>query len=167
VRGIDLADQDSLVGLVRVEMRDEDDASSAVHPEIDLLTLTANGYGKRTALTEYLVQSEGEDGAAGLRVQSRGGKGRIDIRTTERNGPVVAVKAVADGQGVVLVSEGGLLVRIPIAQVSRIGRNTQGVRVVSLKEGDRLVAAAVVPASQAGPEGDAPPSAAQGEQAPA
>ena len=156
VKGIELEEGDKVVGLVRIEMRDEDDASSSIHPEIDLLTITEKGYGKRTEMNEYLVQGEGDAGATEYRVQSRGGKGRIDIRTEGRNGPVVAVKAVKPGEGLVLVSEGGLLVRIRVDQVSRIGRNTQGVRLVNLKDGDRLVASAVVPAiDEPGvPEGD-------------
>jgi DNA gyrase subunit A len=152
VKGIELSEGDEVVDLVRIQMRDEYDPLSSVHPEIDLLTVTEHGYGKRTDMNEYLVQGEGEAGATEFRIQSRGGKGRIDIRTTERNGRVVAMKAVTEGQGVVLVSEGGLLVRIPVAQVSRIGRNTQGVRLANLKEGDRLVAAAVVPATEGGEE---------------
>lgn len=156
VKGIELAEGDEVVDLVRIEMRDENDPLSSVHPEVDLLTVTQNGYGKRTGMMEYLVAGEGEAGATEYRAQSRGGKGRIDIRTEGRNGKVVAMKAVKEGEGVVLVSEGGLLVRIPVAQVSRIGRNTQGVRLANLKEGDRLVAAAVVP-----------PSESAGEEAPA
>lgn len=175
VKGIELSEADGgdqVVGLVRIEMRNADDPTSKVHPEMDLLTVTENGYGKRTDLTEYLVQTadaddesdpeesvgdgdpahaSGADGVpkGGYRVQSRGGKGRIDIRTTERNGNVVAVTAVTPDQGVVFVTQGGLLVRIPAEQISRIGRATQGVRVVNLKEGDKLIAAAVVPAEGA------------------
>jgi len=149
VKGIELADGDSVVGLVRIEMRDGDDPTSTAHPEVDLLTVTANGYGKRTDLAEYLVQGEGEGGGVEYRIQSRGGKGRIDIRTTERNGDVVAVKAVTEGDELVCVTEGGLLVRMPVEQISRIGRNTQGVRVVNVKEGDRVVATAVVPPEEA------------------
>ena len=144
VKGIELEEGDEVVGLVRVEMREADDATSAIHPNVDLLTVTERGYGKRTDLNEYLVQQE--DGS--YRIQSRGGKGRIDIRTTERNGKVVAVAAVKEGEGVVFVTQGGLLVRMPVAQISRIGRNTQGVRVVNLKDGDTLIAAAVTPPSE-------------------
>jgi DNA gyrase subunit A len=145
VKGIELSEGDEVVDLVRIEMRDENDPTSSVHPEVDLLTITENGYGKRTSLTEYLVAGEAADGSVEYRVQSRGGKGRIDIRATERNGRVVAMKSVTEKDGVVCVTEGGLLVRMPVGQISRIGRNTQGVRVVNVKEGDRVVAAAVVP----------------------
>ena len=97
VKGIDLANGDRVVGLVKVDMDDPDDASSQTHEGEDLLTVTENGYGKRTPVSEYLVQSEGDNGESTYRVQSRGGKGRIDIRTTARNGKVVTVKAVREG----------------------------------------------------------------------
>ena len=184
VKGIELSEAnggDQVVGLVRIEMLNADDPASNVHPEMDLLTVTENGYGKRTDLAEYLVQtsdtdadaeeSEGDTEGAqaseadaatrcGYRVQSRGGKGRIDIRTTDRNGNVVAVAAVTPDQGVVFVTQGGLLVRFPAEQISRIGRATQGVRVVNLKEGDRLIAAAVVPAEGTDDAGTPPVDAA-------
>src|SRR5690606_5957478 len=119
VKGIELEEGDHVVGLIRVD----DDA--------DLLTVCDNGYGKRTALTEYLIRSE--DGTT--RPQSRGGKGRIDIKTTERNGKVVAVRGVQEDDSLMFISQGGMLVRVAAKSISRIGRNTQGVRVVNLKEG--------------------------------
>jgi len=145
VKGIELSEGDEVVGLVRIPMQDEHDPTSSLFPEVDLLTVTENGFGKRTDLTEYLVASEGEDGRTVYRTQSRGGKGRIDIRTEGRNGRVVSVAAVTPGQGVVLVTQMGMLVRIAADSISRIGRNTQGVRLVNLKEGDRLISAAVTP----------------------
>ncbi|MHC4902071.1 MAG: DNA gyrase subunit A [Planctomycetota bacterium] len=138
VKGIDLRPDDQVVGLVRVD----DDG--------DLLTVTARGYGKRTSLADYLVQSD--DGST--RTQSRGGKGRIDIRTTTRNGPAVAVCCVADSDSLMFVSEKGMIVRMPAGSISQIGRNTQGVRVVNLKPGDRLMAAARVVESDEDGEGD-------------
>ena len=128
VKGIDLAPADHVVGLVRVD----DDA--------DLLTVTENGYGKRTPMVEYLVKSE--DGST--RAQSRGGKGRRDIRTEGRNGTVVTIRNVHDSDGMMLASESGMLVRIAADSISRIGRNTQGVRLVNLKEGDHVMAAAKI-----------------------
>jgi len=106
-----------------------------------LLTVTTRGYGKRTAFSEYLVQSE--DGST--RAQSRGGKGRIDIQTNDKNGAVVAVLPIAPTDSVVIVSEGGMLVRIPAAEIREVGRNTQGVRVVRLKDGDAVVGVASAP----------------------
>lgn len=126
VKGIDLAGDDVVVGMVRVD----DDA--------DLLTVTANGYGKRTPMVEYLVRSQ--DGET--RPQGRGGKGRRDIRTVGRNGPVVTIRNVHDSNGIVFASESGMLVRIGADSISRIGRNTQGVRLVNLKSGDHVIAAA-------------------------
>ncbi len=128
VKGIDLAKADHVVGLVVAK----DDA--------DLLTVTSNGYGKRTDMAEYLVRSE--DGST--RPQSRGGKGRRDIKTAGRNGAVVSIRCVQESDGMVFASEGGMLVRIPVASISRVGRNTMGVRLVNLKSGDHVVAAAKI-----------------------
>ncbi|MCH2135035.1 MAG: DNA gyrase subunit A [Phycisphaerales bacterium] len=131
VKGIDLSEGDEVIGIVRAE------------EGRDLLTITEQGYGKRTDMGEYLVHKE--DGST--RPQSRGGKGRRDIRTDGRNGPVVAIRRADDDFGLVLASEQGMLVRIPMDSVSRIGRNTMGVRLVKLREGDRLVAAAITETS--------------------
>jgi len=128
VKGIDLRDDDAVVGLIRA------------NDGTDLLTVTVNGYGKRTALEDYLVRSD--DGST--RPQSRGGKGRLDIRTTSRNGPVVTITCVNESDGLMFMSKKGMIVRVPAASISQIGRNTQGVRLVNLKDGDRLIAAARV-----------------------
>jgi len=143
VKGVDLRKGDRVVGLVKIEMSDadEDGTQTPLHPEASLLTATANGYGKRTDLDEYLVQREGHPIGE---PQGRGGKGRIDIRTTARNGEVVAVMSVSPAEDVVFITQRGLLVRIPVESISLIGRATQGVRLVNLKEGDRLMAAARV-----------------------
>ncbi|MBL1217578.1 MAG: DNA gyrase subunit A [Planctomycetes bacterium] len=125
VKGIALGTGDEVVGLVLADSTR------------DLLTVTENGYGKRTDMEEYLVQSE-----QGLRTQSRGGKGRIDIKTTKRNGDVVAVIGVHESDGVIAMSESGMVVRMPAGSISRIGRATQGVRVVNLKKEDRLISVA-------------------------
>ena len=131
VKGIDLRKGDEVIGIVRAE------------EGRDLLTITERGYGKRTDMGEYLVHKEN----GSTRPQSRGGKGRRDIRTDGRNGCVVAIRRADDGFGLVLASEQGMLVRIPLDSVSRIGRNTMGVRLVKLREGDRLVAAAITESS--------------------
>jgi len=147
VKGISLSDDDRVVGLVKVEMTppDDDENQTSIEPVADLLTCTENGYGKRTSVDEYLGHSEGADGPT-MRPQNRGGKGRIDIRTNKRNGKVVSSKAVRDDEDVMLITEGGLLVRIPVDSVSRIGRATQGVRVINLRDDDRLIAVARVAA---------------------
>jgi DNA gyrase subunit A len=146
VKGIELSDGDHVVGLIRV-----DDGA-------DLLTITGNGFGKRTPLLEYLVHSE--DGST--RAQGRGGKGRRDIRTGDRNGDVVAVKCVREGDSLMLISAGGMLVRIPVASVRQVGRNTLGVRLVKLKDEDRLIAAARIADSD--DSGQEAPLAAEGSE---
>ena len=97
-----------------------------------LLTVCANGYGKRTMLTEY-------------RSQNRGGKGLIDIKTSDRNGPVVAVAKVTDADEVMLTTTGGILIRTRVADIRPIGRNTQGVRLISVDEGDTVSSLAKLP----------------------
>ncbi|MCR9217038.1 MAG: DNA gyrase subunit A, partial [bacterium] len=145
VKGIDLADGDEVVGLVKIQMNDSGEATDSVRGDVDLLTVTENGYGKRTDLNEYLVASEQEDGSVEYRTQSRGGKGRRDIKTTARNGKVVCVKAVIDNEDIVFVTRNGMIVRTQSEEIRRIGRNTAGVRLVNIKAGDRVVSAAVTP----------------------
>ena len=113
---------------------------------LDLFTACESGFGKRTPMKEYLVQSE--DGST--RAQSRGGKGRIDIRTDGRNGRVVAVRAVSDTDSLIFSSKSGMVVRIRAADVRQVGRNTQGVKVVTLDAGDALASVAKI----AGDESD-------------
>ncbi len=123
VRGISLEDGDEVVGMV-VANGNEDPAS--------LLTVCSNGYGKRTMLTEY-------------RCQNRGGKGLIDIKTSERNGPVVAVAKVIDADEVMLTTVRGILIRTRVADTRPISRNTQGVRLIRLDEGDLVSSLAKLP----------------------
>ena len=106
-----------------------------------LLTACEHGYGKRTPMEEYPVQG-------------RGGQGVIDVRTTERNGAVVTVRAVRDDQDVMYITTGGQVVRSPVADISCIGRATHGVRLIALKEGDELASVAAV-ASDDGAEEEA------------
>jgi len=142
VKGVDLARGDKVVDLVTVELTDPDDPCSYEYPDYDVLTVTENGYGKRTSLTEYLVASQREDGDYDYRPQSRGGKGRKDIKTTARNGAVVAALRVRDGDDVVFLTKSGMIVRTQAEEISRIGRNTAGVRLVNVKDGDFVIAAA-------------------------
>ena len=128
VKGIDLAEDDTVIGLV------------AASENVDLMTVTENGYGKRTSMDEYLVKSE--DGST--RPQSRGGKGRRDIRTSDRNGRVVAIRSVQEDDSLMFISSGGMIVRIAANSISKIGRNTMGVRLVNLKDNDLVITAARV-----------------------
>ncbi len=152
VKGIDLASEASVVGLVHVPMiRDDDGDPVTTDPTMRLLTITENGYGKRTSIDEYRVQPE----SGKARSQSRGGKGRADIKTTDRNGPSISAIGVMPGDDIVVVSRGGQLVRMAADSISAVGRGTQGVRVVSLKGGDAVIAVARVAESHEEPGGDA------------
>ena len=101
----------------------------------DILTATANGYGKRTPVDDYPVKG-------------RGGKGVIAIQTTERNGELVGALQVEEADEVVLISSAGTLVRTPVTGISVVGRNTQGVRLIRLDEGDMLVGLDVLQAEE-------------------
>ncbi len=92
----------------------------------DVLTVTAHGYGKRTPLEEYLAQA-------------RGGKGVISIQTGTRNGAVIGAAPVQEADEAMLVTQNGTLVRIAVDSISRVGRNTQGVRLIRLDDGDTVV----------------------------
>ncbi|MXV63389.1 DNA gyrase subunit A [Natronorubrum sp. JWXQ-INN-674] len=126
VNGIKLTEGDAVAGLVAT---DEEDGQA-------LLTVTRNGYGKRTRLSEY-------------RTQSRYGKGLIDIKTGERNGPVTAVKAVDDDDQLVMMSERGQIVRTRVDEISTVGRNTMGVIVMDVDEGDAVASVDEIPAAAA------------------
>lgn len=95
----------------------------------DLLVITKNGYGKRTPLDEY-------------RLQTRGGKGLITANITEKNGYLAGIKVVSDEHELIIITSDGIIIRTEVAGISRTGRNTQGVRVIRLAEGDRVVALA-------------------------
>jgi DNA gyrase subunit A len=120
VRGMSLEDDDVVIGMVIVNEQFTDST---------LFTVTENGFGKRTELTEY-------------RRQSRGGKGVITIKTTERNGCVVDIKQVTDENDLMLITDQGKIIRMPVAGFSVIGRNTQGVRLMVTEESERIVAVA-------------------------
>jgi DNA gyrase subunit A len=117
VRGIALRDEDVVIGM------------ETVTPAGTLLTVTEQGYGKRTAIGEY-------------RIQSRGGIGIINIQTSDRNGQVVGVAFVQDGDELLLITQQGMILRMQTDDVRAIGRATQGVKLIELEEGDKLVAIA-------------------------
>jgi DNA gyrase subunit A len=106
-----------------------------VRPEANLLTVTANGFGKRTLLTEY-------------RAQTRGGKGIINIKVNKRNGLVVAVQMIKGDEEIMMVSAEGIVIRFNAEDISKIGRATQGVTLMRLDKGDIVVAVAKVLAEE-------------------
>jgi DNA gyrase subunit A len=120
VRGITLKKKsDSVIGMVIAE------------PEKTLLTITENGYGKRTTIAEY-------------RLINRGGSGVINIKTTERNGKVVAIKSVTDEDELMFISVNGQVIRTSSKFISVIGRNTQGVTLMKLNKGDKVADSAKI-----------------------
>jgi len=119
VRGINIRDEDEVVDMVVVNTHET------------LLTVCENGYGKRTDFDEY-------------RIQGRGGSGIINIKASDRNGPVVAIKSIHDADELMMITQNGKVVRIAVRELRTIGRATQGVRVISLKPGDKLMAVAKV-----------------------
>jgi len=127
VNGISLGSRDQVVSMTVV-----DESGS-------LLTVCEHGYGKRTQFSEY-------------RIQKRGGKGLIDIRTTKRNGSVVSAKALSGECDAMLMTSGGMLVRISLAGVRPIGRNTQGVRLINVKKNDRVIGMELVESVSETPE---------------
>jgi DNA gyrase subunit A len=116
---------------VRLEGDDRVVSIDIVDTQASMMAITENGYGKRTSFDEY-------------RTQSRGGKGIISIQTSERNGIVVSAHAVTDDNRLMLITDGGQMICIGASDLRVIGRNTQGVRLFNLKEGDKLVSAAVL-----------------------
>jgi DNA gyrase subunit A len=118
VKGITLAEDDVVVGAVMLKKSECESTS--------ILTVTENGYGKRTAVSEY-------------RLQSRGGKGVSTIKTSERNGLVVGALQVEDSDQVMLIANSAKVIRMPMDSMRVIGRNTQGVRMINLGEGERVV----------------------------
>jgi DNA gyrase subunit A len=117
VKGIALRDDDEVVGM------------EVLRPGGTILTVTENGYGKRTEIDEY-------------RVQSRGGIGIINIQTSERNGRVMGVACVLENEELMFITEQGMILRTQASGISIIGRATQGVRLIDLDEGDRTVSVA-------------------------
>ncbi|MDA8163763.1 MAG: DNA gyrase subunit A [Desulfobacteraceae bacterium] len=116
VRGMTLAEDDAVVGVVVLEP----------DSETSILTVTENGYGKRSPASDYPLRH-------------RGGKGVIAIKTSERNGLVVRAMPVVDEDEVMMVTNGGKIIRMKVADMRVIGRNTQGVRLINLAQGEKVV----------------------------
>ncbi|MBV9505406.1 MAG: DNA gyrase subunit A [Acidobacteriia bacterium] len=127
VRAMDLAEGDFLVGMEVVEK------------DGLILSIAENGYGKRTPLENY-------------RLTARGGKGVINMKTTNKTGNVVAILSVREDSELVIVSQNGKIIRIDSSTIRQAGRSTQGVRLVSLEDGDKVAAASVIPETDSGGE---------------
>ena len=117
-------------GVIGVRMGEGDDVveMEVLSGKPDILTVTRRGYGKRTSVEEY-------------RLQRRGGSGIINMRTTTRNGKVVAAMEVSEEDQILLITANGKIIRMDVSGISRIGRATQGVRLIQLEEGDDVASA--------------------------
>jgi hypothetical protein len=120
VRGMDLDAGDYLVGMEIVE------------EEGLILSISENGFGKRTKLADY-------------RLQSRGGKGVINMKTSTRNGKIVGILSVKEDTDLMIVTKNGKIIRLESAEIRQAGRSTQGVRLVRMEDDDQVAAASVIP----------------------
>src|SRR5271157_3398711 len=141
VHGMDLDRGDYIVGMavtpkVRKKVKNGDEQENNL-----VLSVTEQGYGKRTDVDEY-------------RLQSRGGKGVINVKTTARNGKVVSIMLVNEKSEVMVISQFGKIIRIDTKNIREVGRSTQGVRLLHLEEGDRLAAASVIPPEEVAENGN-------------
>ncbi len=144
VKGISLVGDDRVVGMVVAD------------PEATLLTVCEKGHGKRTKFGPNVAhadddsaEEESSSSSARYRTQKRGGKGLRDIRTSQRNGKVIGIARVNDEDEVFMMTAKGKIQRIKAGDISVIGRNTQGVRIMNVDEGDSLVAVVRVPPEEA------------------
>jgi DNA gyrase subunit A len=138
VRGMKLDDKDYIVGMATTikpgvpKVKIEGEPEEATVKGSLILSVTENGYGKRTPADDY-------------RLTNRGGKGVINVKTTERNGKVVGIAQVAEDSEVMLISQYGKIIRIESKFIRESGRSAQGVRLLNIEPGDRVAAAVVIP----------------------
>jgi len=128
VNGIHLAEGDFVVGAI------------VLSSETSILTVTENGYGKRSPVDEY-------------RIQKRGGKGIFAIKASDRNGAIIGAMQVDNESEVILIANSGKMIRMPLENIRIIGRTTQGVRLINLEEGEKVVAMDIVAREEAGDPG--------------
>jgi len=135
VRGMDLGQKNYIVGMAvtpKESPKSKKNGKEAEKQICRILSVTENAYGKRTDVDEY-------------RLQTRGGKGVINVKTTERNGKVVSIMLVTESSEVMVISQFGKILRTDTEQIRAAGRSTQGVRLLNLESGDRVAAAVVIP----------------------
>ncbi len=124
VRGIRLEDKDEVIGMISVENEAE-----------DVLVVSENGYGKRSSIQDY-------------RITNRGGKGVKTINVTDKTGRLIAIKSVNDDSDLMIINKSGITIRLAVSQLRVMGRATQGVRLINLREGDSIAAVAKVEVSE-------------------
>ena len=123
VRAMELDSDDYLVGMEVVEK------------DGLILSIAENGFGKRTPLEDY-------------RLTNRGGKGVINMKTTSKTGKVVGILSVREDSDLIIVSQNGKIIRIESSTIRQAGRSTQGVKLVTLEDGDKIAAASVIPETE-------------------
>ncbi len=128
VRGISLAKKDEVIGMEII-------SSELAKTGATILTVTSAGFAKRTSLDEY-------------RIQSRGGKGVINVKVTEKNGAAVALDCVKQDDELMTITQKGMMVRCPVKDIRETGRNAQGVRLISLEKGDVVTSVAKILAGE-------------------
>ena len=138
VKGIELDEGDEVI------------AADVVQEGVSILTVTERGYGKRTKIEDY-------------RLQGRGGSGIINIRVTQKNGPVVGVMEVSPADQIMMVTQQGKIIRMDVDGISVIGRATQGVRLLDVEQGDSVVSVARLPERDEEAEAAKPVAAAPDE----
>ena len=121
VRGITLEDEnDEVVGMISID-----------NPETTVLVVSEKGYGKRTDIDDY-------------RVTNRGGKGVKTLNITDKTGKLVAIKGVTDNEDLMIINKSGIIIRIGVSELRTMGRATQGVRLITLKENDEIASVAKI-----------------------
>jgi len=138
VRGIKLDDDDYVIG------------AEHAFPKTQLLTVTDKGYGKRTAMEDYMKGSDDEE----LRVQKRGGKGRISYNITQKTGLAASVVAVTDDDDIILITDDGVMIRMEAKDINLYGRTTQGVIVKKVPDGIKVIGVARVATAKIGESAD-------------
>jgi len=127
VRGISLSGKDDeVVGMICLD-----------DPKYNILVVSENGYGKRSELNDY-------------RITNRGGKGVKTMNVTPKTGQLISIQNVVDPDDLMIINKSGVIIRMPVAELRVIGRATQGVRLINLKEGDAIAAVAKVQVEETG-----------------
>ena len=145
VRGITLENaDDEVVGMISID-----------DPETTVLVVSEKGYGKRTDIDDY-------------RVTNRGGKGVKTINVTEKTGKLVAIKGVTDKEDLMIINKSGIIIRIAVSELRTMGRATQGVRLITLKENDEIASVAKIEheeESEENPDSDSPETSTEADSA--
>ncbi len=139
VTAMNLRARDYLIGMEAVRLEEGQKREACL-----ILTVTENGFGKRTPVGEY-------------RLQSRAGKGVINVKATQRNGKVVSILNVQEDSEVMIIAQQGKIIRLEAADIRQAGRSTQGVRLLRMEEGDRIAAASLIPEEEENSNGSEPP----------